>query len=408
MSKGKWFVCLSLIVLINSSHAQQPQLSDHAEGFTFNRAELYQRLLNTAPGMSMPSLADTKVPAAPCLTTGMTGETSLPNLPTAFILKVPAQLAGKLAYYKGTGAKGVLGPRGWTCRQYFGSSGSRLKIAPTGGAFQDDAKYESSMKYSGELIERSLSIGDTSGRSEVARVAARIFPIVNDFVDQLREQGIIDRSVDPLPGDTYFHLSPTVAVFRTEQDEEGIAGRANGVPMLGLAYLMKEPGQAPDLTLLKARLTTANGDLVAIILANEILEGDHSSSASPDPAQSPERPSPFSLWTHNGSTVYLAAQGASREFHYEQPRHGLTNEGARKGTLLFKGLAREGNYEGTAYIFKRGCRPAPYHVSGPILDDSRRVLMRGNAPRLNDRCQIIGHIADSLEFTLAAAPSTGR
>jgi hypothetical protein len=404
MSKGKWFVCLSLIVLTNSGHAQQPRHSD-PEGFTFNRAELYQRFVNTAPGMSITSLAETQVPGAPCLTTGMTGETSLPNLSTAITLKVPAQLAGKLAYYKGTGAKGVLGPRGWTCRQYFGSSGSLLKIAPTGGAFEEDAKYESSIKYPGELIERTLSIGDTSGRYEVARVAARIFPIVNDFVNRVREQGITDTSVDSLPGDTYFYLSPTVAAFRTEQDNEGIAGKATGAPILGLAYLTQEPGQAPDLTLLKARLGSANGDLVPIILANEILEGDNSNPGSPGSAPPSERSRPLGLWAHNGSTVYLVAQGASREFHYEQPRAGITNEGARNGTLLFKGVSREGNYEGTAYIFKRGCRPTPYQVSGPILDDSRRVLMRGNAPKLNERCQVTGHTANRLEFTLVSAAS---
>ena len=244
------------------------------------------------------------------------------------------------------------------------------------------------------------------GRYEVARVAAHIFPIINDFVDQVRAQGIVDISSDPLPGDTYFYLSPSVVAFRTEDDEEGIVGKPAGGPILGLAYLTRGPAEPPDLTLLKARLGTVNGDLAPIILANEILEGD---SSNPGPAVPlPGTPRPFSLWAHKGSTVYLVAQGASREFRYEQPRAGMTDEDARKGTLLFKGVAREGNYEGTAYIFKRGCNPAPYRVSGPILDDSRRVLMRGNAPRLNDRCQIIGHIADSLEFTLAAAPSTGR
>jgi hypothetical protein len=224
-------------------------------------------------------------------------------------------------------------------------------------------------------------------------------------VNQVREQGITDTSVDPIPGDTYFYLSPTVAAFRTEQGNEGIAGKATGAPILGLAYLTQEPGQAPDLTLLKARLGSANGDLVPIILANEILEGDNSSPGSPGSAPPPERSRPLSLWAHNGSTVYLVAQGASREFHYEQPRVGITNEGARKGTLLFKGVSREGNYQGTAYIFKRGCRPAPYQVSGPILDDSRRVLMRGNAPKLNERCQVTGHTANRLEFTLVSAAS---
>jgi len=31
-----------------------------------------------------------------------------------------------------------------------------------------------------------------------------------------------DINGDPLPGDTYFYLSPSVVAFRTEQDEEGI------------------------------------------------------------------------------------------------------------------------------------------------------------------------------------------
>ena len=36
-----------------------------------------------------------------------------------------------------------------------------------------------------------------------------------------------------------------------------------------------------------------------------------------------------SLWDHNGSTVYLVANGTTREFHYDEPRLGMLQAGAR-------------------------------------------------------------------------------
>jgi hypothetical protein len=39
-----------------------------------------------------------------------------------------------------------------------------------------------------------------------------------------------------------------------------------------------------------------------------------------------------SLWDHNGSTVYLMADGATREFHYNVPRAGMLQAGARSGS----------------------------------------------------------------------------
>jgi hypothetical protein len=403
MSKRAWIVCLPIIMGASLSLAQQPQGSASPEEFRFDRAELFRRLLFTVPGMSMSALTDTQIPAAPCLTTTMVGETSLPAVPATLVMKAPFQLADRLAYYKGNGPKGLMGPRGWTCRQYLGSGGSVLKIAPTGSAFQEDARYDSNFPYSGDVIERDFSIGASSGRFDVARVAAHIFPVINNFVDQVKAEGA-DINGDPLPGDTYFYLSPTVVAFRTEPDDEGIAGKATGGAILGLAYLTKEPAGQPNLTLLKARLGAASADLVPIILSHEILEDERPIVGAPDQSP-PERSRPPSLWAHNGSTVYLVAQGTSREFHYEQPRAGMTEAGARSGTLLFKGVTREGNYEGIAYIFKHGCNPVPYQVSGPILEDGRRVLMRGQAPKLNVHCQITGYIADNLEFTLLAAAS---
>jgi hypothetical protein len=74
------------------------------------------------------------------------------------------------------------------------------------------------------------------------------------------------------------------------------------------------------------------------------------------------------IWDHNGSVVYLVANGQSREFHYQKPRAGMLDVGARPGSLLFRGEIDNGQYSGTAYIFSPHCGPIPFQVKGPICD----------------------------------------
>jgi hypothetical protein len=113
-----------------------------------------------------------------------------------------------------------------------------------------------------------------------------------------------------------------------------------------------------------------------------------------------------SLWNHNGSTVYLTADGATREFHYNQPRSGMLEAGARSGSLLFTGTSINGRYVGIAYIFNRQCGQVPYQVSGPILNNDQRVVLTGQAPRVGSDCHIQGYYADTLEFTLLSSGGT--
>jgi len=88
------------------------------------------------------------------------------------------------------------------------------------------------------------------------------------------------------------------------------------------------------------------------------------------------------VWDHNGSVLYLVAKDSSREIHYQKPRSGMLEAGARPGSLLFRGEIKNGQYLGTAYIFNARCGPIPFEVTGPILDDDRIVLIgRGPASR---------------------------
>lgn len=109
-----------------------------------------------------------------------------------------------------------------------------------------------------------------------------------------------------------------------------------------------------------------------------------------------------SYWNHNGSMMYLRAEGPFREFYYQAPKRGMLAVGARPGTLLFSGRAMGQRYDGVAYIFSRDCGPLGYRVTGPILDNDSRVLLRGMAPRVNRNCAIIGYRPDLLEFEFIA------
>jgi trypsin-like peptidase len=125
-----------------------------------------------------------------------------------------------------------------------------------------------------------------------------------------------------------------------------------------------------------------------------------SSPPTGQPATTGPETTKRSHWRHNGSLLYLVAEGDSRKFFYEKPRPGIMSEGARPGSILFSGKAVDNAYAGTAYIFKRQCGEFGYEVSGPILDNYMRVILRGRAPRVDSSCKIIGYFDDELEFSL--------
>jgi hypothetical protein len=111
-------------------------------------------------------------------------------------------------------------------------------------------------------------------------------------------------------------------------------------------------------------------------------------TASPEPT----------IWDHNGSVMYLVANGQSREFYYHKPRAAMLEVGAHPGSLLFRGEIDNGQYTGTAYIFSPHCGQIPFQVKGPILDDDERILLTGQAPRVARNCRPYESSTSNLEF----------
>ena len=106
-----------------------------------------------------------------------------------------------------------------------------------------------------------------------------------------------------------------------------------------------------------------------------------------------------SFWMHNGSLLYLVAEGDKRSFYYEKPRPGVQAAGARPGALLFEGRRQGPSYAGTAYIFAGRCGTIAYAVRGAVSNNDRRVTMAGNAPSgISGDCQVTGWRHDVLVF----------
>jgi hypothetical protein len=98
------------------------------------------------------------------------------------------------------------------------------------------------------------------------------------------------------------------------------------------------------------------------------------------------------LYLHNGSMMYV--NKGTGIIRYSTPKDSIAKT-VQEGTILFRGefknapgLDSRGTVAGTAYVFKKGCEPAPYPVSGTY--DAWSVTMKGAAPRrAKDSCAIL-------------------
>jgi hypothetical protein len=145
----------------------------------------------------------------------------------------------------------------------------------------------------------------------------------------------------------------------------------------------------------RAELAVAAIALVAIVAAaQEANKACWTSARAETQTASPER----TFWDHNGSVMYLIANGSTREIYYQKPRAGMLEVGAHPGSLLFRGEIDNGEYSGTAYIFNPHCGQIPYQVKGPASDNDERVMLTGQAPRVGRNCRAYESYTSNLEF----------
>jgi hypothetical protein len=112
------------------------------------------------------------------------------------------------------------------------------------------------------------------------------------------------------------------------------------------------------------------------------------------------------IFEHNRSVMNLYMVSDKVRITYETPRPGLGEAGVKSGTVLFEGTYDGERFEGTAYAFKSGCRPAPYAVLGSSAG-SGQIVLQGPAPvRAKNGCAVTGYSVESpharLRFSYSA------
>jgi hypothetical protein len=223
------------------------------------------------------------VPFVGCASDGQVGPLGVPKGREKFIEMAPGK-AQRVAYYEAENGDGVLAPRGWYCFSTYGSNGSSLYLSPdpidAHNIFSSDRK-----GFAGEAIQISFSVGDTSGRFEVAKIIARVFPAYKSFVEDVISEGIepaSDFPFGPYPADKLKYLSKSALEFETPPNAEGLGTnswlQSNGMPIHGLAILF---GEEHSLTMLAVRLSKSNDDLIQSII-NQVEKENARSVPRPD------------------------------------------------------------------------------------------------------------------------------
>jgi hypothetical protein len=114
------------------------------------------------------------VPFVGCKSDGQVGPQEAPS-GTTRSLPIPLNTSPALAYYEIGSGTAVLAPRGWYCLGIYGSGGDALLVSPQP---IDESNIFSVDRggFPGPAIDISRRFGDTSGRFDVAKIIARVFP----------------------------------------------------------------------------------------------------------------------------------------------------------------------------------------------------------------------------------------
>jgi len=217
-----------------------------------------------------PAAAATQtVPFVGCAGDGQTGPVAAPKGgPKA--VAIGAAAASQLAYYATDQDLGALAPKGWKCFFFYGSSGATLAIAAT----DPSNALRTQTPLNGDAVVLTYADGGTSGRFDVARYAARLFPQPErDFVASVIAEGIEPKEnfpVGPYPVDKLTYKAPRVVEFVTPANSDGLGDsgllKKNASPISGMAKIV-DSDDGPQFYLLTFRLPADAAALAPAIIS---------------------------------------------------------------------------------------------------------------------------------------------
>jgi len=204
------------------------------------------------------------VPFVGCASDGQAGPQAAPT-GQSLAVAIPAAMARRLAYYQSEYGPGALAPRGWHCFAVYGSNGSSLFVSPD--AIDSTTVMSMDWKgFAGNAVQISDMSGGTSGRFEVAKVIARVFPAYKTFAQNVIAEGIepaSDFPFGPYPSDKLTYRGKNIVEFVTPANTQGLGTdsrlQANASPISGVAIIA---GTDTDLVQLSARVPANDSDLI--------------------------------------------------------------------------------------------------------------------------------------------------
>ena len=206
--------------------------------------------------ISAQSRTSATVPFIGCKSDGQVGPLAAPTGQPKAVMIAPG-LAAHLAYYQAENGPGVLAPLGWHCFGVYGSNGSSLFVTPQ--ALTPELVFSDNWNgFSGPAIQLSVSLGGTSGRFEVAKIIARIFPAYRSFVTHVIAEKLEQPSsfpFGPYPKDHLTYQGKKIVEYQTPPNTDGLGTdsrlQKNSDPITGVAIL---EGADTNLIHLSARL----------------------------------------------------------------------------------------------------------------------------------------------------------
>lgn len=222
-------------------------------------------------GGGEPAVAAPDRAAVPFVGCGLDGQLGFEPAPVAPPRPPPVldAYSDQLAYYASEGM-GVLAPRGWHCAEVYGSSGAVLVVTPE-VIPQNDLSKILDIK-AGPIVRLDIWLADTSGRSAVARITARMFPSKQALVEEIEAfesdfglQAVSKYPVGPYAGDLINRRSDIDVEYTTPAGTTGIGTEdallPDSQPVTGFAL-----SGADDVTLLMVRLPPDLQPLSAAII----------------------------------------------------------------------------------------------------------------------------------------------